>query len=314
MRIAAQLIEAENGRHVWAERFERDGADMFALQDEITTSITASVQTQIILNEGKRALAGAGAINSPARLLARSWEQFLRLTSRSLAECRSLAERALEIDGKSGMAHRMIAVALYHQAYMGFIPWTQDVVDQIYAHAKISIEADDADEYSHWAMECAHLFRKEHERAAAALRRALEINPNCSLAHGSMGTVLAWSGSYDEAVRSNEFAIRINPDDPSIFYRHLGLALAHYLASRYDRALEHARAVMQARPDWWLGVLLLSAALGRLGRREEAGRALDDLRRLRAGTTTSSLDMLPFANRHDREHFLEGLREAGLPD
>jgi tetratricopeptide (TPR) repeat protein len=236
------------------------------------------------------------------------------LTAQSLAESRSLAEQALRLDGGSGMGHRMLAVALYHQAYMGFIPWTEQIIDEIYSHAKISIEAEDADEYCHWAMACAHLLRKEHERGIASLRRALEINPNCSLAHGSIGTGLAWAGQSDDAIQSNELAIRINPHDPSIFFRHLGLALAHYLAARYRPAKDHAGAVLEMRPDWWLGLLIYSASLAQLDRRERALKALNELMRVRPGTNARSLDILPFANTSDREHLLDGLRKAGLPD
>jgi tetratricopeptide (TPR) repeat protein len=244
--------------------------------------------------------------------LARSWQRFLSLTGESLTDSRTLAERALELDGEAGMAHRMLAVALYHQMYMGFIPWTDRAVDDAYAHAKICVESENSDEYSHWAMACAHLLRTQHERALASLRRALEINPNCSLAHGSIGTVLAWAGQHDASVTKNEFALRINPQDPSTFFRHFGLALAHYLASRYDRALVHASAVLQMRPSWWLGQILYAATCAQSGRRDEARPILDELARVRPDITISWLRVLPHANTHDREHLLNGLRLAGL--
>ena len=212
----------------------------------------------------------------------------------------------------TGMAHRMVAVALYHQMYMGFIPWTELTVDDVYAHGKLSVESEDTDEYSHWAMACAHLLRTQHERALASLRRALEINPNCSLAHGSIGTVLAWAGQHDASVASNEFALRINPQDPSTFFRHFGLALAHYLASRYERSLVHASAVLQMRPSWWLGQIIYAASCAQIGRRDEARPILDELMRVRPRMTASSLGILPHAHPQDRKHLLDGLRLAGL--
>ena len=311
IRVAAQLIEVASGHHVWAGKFDRQGIDTFELQDGITGGIVASVQTQIILNEG-RATAVDGRPAATAPLLARSWQQFLGLTERSLAESRALAERALSLDPDNGFGHRMISVCLYHQAYMGFVPWTSELVDEVHRHAKIAIEAADADEYSHWAMACAELLRSEHERAATSLKRALEINPNCSLAHGSLGTVLAWAGRPDAAVKSNEIALQINPDDPSIFFRHFGLALAHYLALRYDQAVVHASAVVQARPVWWLGLLLFAASLGQLGQFEEAGRVLGELTRVLPGPALSALNVLPFASAHNREHLLEGVAKAGV--
>ncbi|MEQ1956810.1 BTAD domain-containing putative transcriptional regulator [Mesorhizobium yinganensis] len=311
IRVTAQLIEAANGHHVWAGKFDRQGVDAFDLQDEITSGIVASVQTQIILNEG-RATALDGRADAVAPLLARSWQQFLGLTEKSLAESRTLAERALCLDPHSGFAHRMVSVCLYHQAYMGFVPWTNDLVDEAHRHAKIAIEAADADEYSHWAMACAELLRSEHERAATSLKRALQINPNCSLAHGALGTVLAWAGRPDAAVKSNEIALQINPDDPSIFFRHFGLALAHYLALRYDQALVHASAVVQARPVWWLGLLLFAASLAQSGQLGDAGRVLGELTRVLPDTALSALNVLPFASARNREHLLEGVAKAGV--
>ena len=314
IRVSAQLIEAASGHHIWAEQIDGVPADTFDLQDDVTKRVVASVQTQVILNEGK-ALAGSKEVAGRAsRLLARSWQRFLSLSEESLAESRSLAEAVLQLDGASGMAHRMVAVALYHQMYMGFIPWTERAVDDVYTHAKISVEAENADEYSHWAMACAHLLRRQHDRALASLRRALEINPNCSLAHGSIGTVLAWAGQHDASVASNEFALRVNPQDPSTFFRHFGLALAHYLASRYERALAHASAVLQMRPSWRLGQMLYAASCGQLGRRDEARPILDELAHVRLGITVSWLGVLPHARSHDREHLLDGLRLAGLPN
>jgi TolB-like protein len=312
MRISAQLIEASTANHVWASRIDRAGSEMFELQDEITSNIVASVQTQLILNEGR--LASDTGNESVPKLLARCWQQFLNLTEPSLASAKLLAERALSLDGRNGMAHRMVAVSIYHQVYMGFVPWTDPAIDDIALHARLSVESEDADEYSHWAMECAYLLKKEHARAMASLRRALDINPHCSLAHGSIGTVLAWAGEPDAAIKSNEFALRMNPDDPSNFFRHLGLALAHYLASRYEQALHHATAVLQVRPEWWLGLMLSAAAAAQLGRDADARRTLGELARIRAGVSCKSLSILPFGTPRDREHLFDGLRRAGLPE
>ncbi len=314
IRISAQLIEAASGHHIWAEQIDGVPTDTFELQDEATKRVVASVQTQVILNEGRAPAGSKGATGRVPTLLARSWRRFLSLSEELLADSKTLAERALQLDGATGMAHRMVAVALYHQMYMGFIPWTEDAIADAYAHAKISVESENADEYSHWAMACAHLLRTQHERALASLRRALEINPNCSLAHGSIGTVLAWAGQHDASVARNEFALGMNPQDPSTFFRHFGLALAHYLASRYERALDHASAVLQMRPSWWLGQLLYAASCAQLGRRDEARPILDELARVRPDITISWLRVLPHAHSRDREHLLDGLRLAGLRD
>jgi tetratricopeptide (TPR) repeat protein len=196
---------------------------------------------------------------------------------------------------------------------MGFVPWTQAIVDDVFSHARRSIQMEDADEYCHWAMACGHLLKEEHARALTSLQQALAINPHCSLAHGSMGTVLAWAGQPEEAIKSNELALRMNPDDPANFFRHLGLALAHYLASRHDQALSHATLVLQMRPQWWLGLILNAANLAQLDRMRDAHRVVGDLDAIRPGVTCQTLRILPFANPRDREYLLDGLRKAGLP-
>ncbi len=312
IRVTAQLIESVSGHHIWADKIDRPHADLFDQLDEVTASVVASVQTQVILNEGRLASLEDGSLARPSRLLARAWQQLLAMSADSLATCLALAERAHAIGGSRSIADRMIAAALYHQAYMGYRPWNAELVGRVHTHARAAIAVDRADEYCHWAMEMAHLMRGEHDRAMASLKRALEINPNCSIAIGSMGTVLAWQGRSDESVRLNERAVRLNPQDPSRFYRHFGLALAHYLAARYAAALEHAGLVLQTRPDWWLAQLVATATHAKLGQVGEAGRMLEELRKAGRFLDGRTLEVLPFATSGDREHLYDGLRQAGL--
>jgi TolB-like protein len=312
-RVAAQLIDAVNGHDIWAEQIDRVSGETFDVQNDITRTIVASVQTQVILNEGRSP--GTDEPSAKASvLLALAWRRFLGLTDESLEECRVLAERVLQLEPRNATAHRMLAIAIYHQVYMGFVPWDREAIDRLFTHAKISIESEGADEYCHWAMECAYLLRSEHDLAATSLRRALEINPNFSLAYGSMGTVLAWSGEHDESVKNNELALRVNPRDPSNFYRHFGLALAHYLASRSDRALAHARMVAQARSNWWLGQIVYAACLVQSGRLDEARRIVEELRSRRPDVGALQLAMLPFARTTDRERLAHDLHLAGMPE
>jgi tetratricopeptide (TPR) repeat protein len=127
-----------------------------------------------------------------------------------------------------------------------------------------------------------------------------------------MGTVLAWAGQSDLSIEKNELALRINPDDPTNFFRYFGMALAHYLAGRYENAVSHAHTVLQMSPSWWLGHLVCSASLAQVGRLDEARQVYLDLERNRPGLSSDALAMLPFAKMGDRTHLLDGLRKAGL--
>jgi len=311
LRVSGQLIEATNGHHVWADRIDRRAADIFEKQDEITASIVASVQSQVIHNEGRFAALGAGPDARSPQLLAQAWQKLLILSAPSLASCQSLTKAALALDGRSALADRMMAVALYHQAYMGYVPWTLELIKDVFRHAQASVEADDADEYCHWAMAIAHLLRKEHDLSLASLARALEINPNCSLVIGSTGTVLAWAGQAEASIERNELALKLNRQDPSNFFRYFGLALAHYMAGRYTRALECARIVRQTRTDWWLGQMVVAASLGQLHGKKEAQSSVEDLQHSQPNFA-SMFAMLPFARFQDRDHFALGLEKAGF--
>jgi adenylate cyclase len=178
--------------------------------------------------------------------------------------------------------------------------------------AQRAVAAEETDEYSHWMMALAHLMACQHDRAIVSLRRALDINPSFSLGYGTLGTVLAWGGEPDESIANNELALRINPSDPLNAHRHFGLALAHYLASRYGKAWEHAGIVVQLRPDWWLALIVYAASLAQLGRMAEAQAVCADLRRAKLDMSVASLDVLPFARASDRDHVADGLRKAGI--
>jgi TolB-like protein len=315
LRLTAQLIEAETSHHLWAATFDRRaGAGLFELQDDLAQSVVASVQVQLIVSEGKAVVRKRKPSARVGDLLARSRERLYQATAEGLREMVSLAEQALAFDPANGEACRLLAAGVWHQAYRGFIPWDRTAADRVMLFAQRAVVAEDADEYAHWMLALAHLMACRHDRAIVSLRRALDINPSFSLGYGTLGTVLAWGGEPNESIANNELALRINPSDPLNPHRYFGLALAHYLASRYARALENAAPVVQLRPDWWLGLIMYVVSLAQLGRMAEARAACLDLQRAKPDMTIASLNALPFAKASDREHVADGLRKAGLPE
>jgi len=211
LRVTSQLVEAETGHHLWAAKLDRPMIDLFDLQDDFTQCVVASVQTQIIVSEGRAAANKNRPSPRVADLLARARERLYQSTPEGLRELVTLAEKALALEPTNGEASRLIATGLWHQAYNGSIPWTSSTVDRVLSCAQRAVIAEKADEYAHWMLGLAHLMAGQHERALISLRRALEINPSCSLAYGSSGTVLAWQGSTDLSIANNEIALRINP-------------------------------------------------------------------------------------------------------
>ena len=314
LRMTAQLTEADSGHHIWAAKIDRPSAGLFEIQDDLAQCVVASVQTQLIVSEGKAATRRFKPSRDVEDLLARARERLYQPTAEGLMEQIALAEQALLLDPANGEACRLIATGTWHQAYIGFIAWDRAAADRVMRFAQRAVLAEQADEYAHWMLGLAHLMAGQHERAIVSLRRALEINPSCSLAYGSSGTVLAWAGDHEQAIANNELALRINPGDPTNYHRFFGLALAHYLASRYVNSLEYAERTVQMRPDWWLANMIHVAALAQNGRITDAQAACRELMRVKGDMVVALLDDLPFAKGADRDHVANGLRTAGLAE
>ena len=150
--------------------------------------------------------------------------------------------------------------------------------------------------------------------AVAEMEQAIEINPNCSLAHGSLATALNFAGQPDAAIRNNEIAIRANPRDPSIFYRFTGLALSYLLIGRPREAAAWARKAIQLKPAFLQAHAVLLAALAEEGETEEAARALANCLAQRPDASISALKALPFRLNEHRDRLTRGARAAGLPE
>ena len=197
---------------------------------------------------------------------------------------------------------------------MGYIADKEAAISESYELAKRAIVLDERNEYAHWSLGFIQLWRRKHELAVAELKRAIELNPNCSLAFGSLGTVLSYSGEPDESIKNNEIALRLNPRDISIFFRYSGLAMAHFVSGRYSEAVQWARKCIHRKPIWRVGHAVLAASLAQLDLIEEAKAAVDNYLEIIPDETISKLRFLPFKNHTDARRLEEGLRRAGLPE
>jgi adenylate cyclase len=314
VRITAQLVDATTGHHVWAEKFDRELIEIFDLQDEITRNVVASTQTQILLAEGSPTHRHNRPDISVWSLVHRAMARIHELTHESLADAKQLAEQALSIDARCGPAWRCLSIAIYHQAHMLAAANYDATLSKALKTAERSIQLDNSDEYAQWNLGNVLVALRHHDRAIAALERAIEINPNCSVGWGSLGTALCYAGHPSEGITNNEIAIRSDPLNPSIFFRYSGLALGHYLTGDYERAAEWAKKSIQRNREWYLGHVYFIAALAQLDRIEEAQSALHEYLTLLPRASISELRRLPLKIIGDFEHLCAGLRKAGLPE
>ena len=312
IRATAQLIEAENGQHLWAERFDRDLADIFALQDEITQSVVGAIEPEMLLVEGRRA-ARKGAANLDAfDCCMRGVWHFHQHTLDDNMLAETWLRRSIELDPRLSQAHTYLARTLNSRIWWG---WSRDIErDQSHVGtaAARAVAFDDRDPYAHYALFLASMLARRQEQALAEAQRAIDLNPNFALGYFALGWVRIFLGHFAEAVDPMLRSLRLNPNDPQrhTFINHV--ALAYYHQGKYEEAVRYAeRALSGRRLPFILRTLL--ACLGQLGRTTEASRVLAELQRIELVDAEQYWEIInPYADPAHRAHFIEGLRKGGM--
>jgi TolB-like protein/Flp pilus assembly protein TadD len=314
VRVTAQLIDGDTGGHVWSERYDGQLADVFDLQDEITRAVVASIQTRVHLTASPAPARSARPDLTVWELTMQAWRLLYDFTPESFATARDLLDRALARDPDSAEATLVLSLIHHHQAWLGF---SEDYQADHAKARELGLRAtrlDERNEYAHWAhgISCWGVHR--HDESIAALERAVELNPNCSLAYGSLGTVLALVGRTDEAIRNQQIAIRSNPRDPSIFFRFSGMAMAHYLAGRHDEAVVWADRSAHRMPHWYIAHFLLIASHAGAGRMDDARSAVARCLEALPEARVADLDRVPLKDPAAMEALRAALRTSGLPE
>jgi TolB-like protein/Tfp pilus assembly protein PilF len=315
VRVTAQLIDGTTGGHVWSERYDGQVTDVFDLQDEITRNVVASIQTKVHLTASQHPIERSSRPDLTVwELTMRAWHLLYDFTPESFETAKALLERALARDPKSAEATLVLALIHHHVSLMGFVDDNTPVMTIACDLARRATRLDGNNEYAYWALGISLFGLRRHDEAIAALERAVEINPNCSVAYGSLGTALAMAGRIDEAIANQEIAIRSNPRDPSIFFRFTGVALAHYLAQRYDQAIEWAERAIHLMPQWFYGHFLLAVSHVEAGRRTHAKAAVTCCLEALPDAAMPLLERFPLKDPLRMEQMRNSLREAGLPE
>jgi len=316
IRVTAQLVEAETGKHVWAERYDRDLADIFTLQDEITEAVTIAIAPAIADAEQQRAMRKPpGSLDAWA-----AYQRGLWHLSKASAEDNALAEkffqRAIDLDpifagGYTGLA------AAHNRADVMF--QTRNPADarsaaEALARRAVALDGGDAEARSRLAL--ALNWGGDHQGAQAEAERALAISPNLADAHGALGVVLTCSGRPKEGLAALKTCIRLDPRTPSLVYRLFQIAVALYFCRKYAAAVEAAREAIRSYPDFPLPYRVLAAALGQLGRTAEAKEALEKAIKITPARFDNWVrgyvrERHPALRPEDHAHLMEGLRKAG---
>ena len=277
VRITAQLNDVATGSHIWAEHYDRDLADVFAVQDEITDAIVAAIEPQLYAAENFRAKRKAPDSMDAWDLVMRALSYYWRVTRQDNVVAQALLEKATAIDPNYGQALGVLAASHTFCAHMGWADMA--TVAPIAERAAMSaILADSEDPWAHCALGCVYLYARRFDDLLAEFELALRLNPNFSLAQGYYGLALSYCGRWEEGDLAARRALRLSPRDPfSAIY--CGIAsYAQFVGRNYDEAMRLAREGIRQRGDFVGAHRVFTAAAGMAGtdcgRRDRTSGAL----------------------------------------
>ncbi len=315
VRVSVQLIDATIDKHIWAERYDRDLDDIFAVQDEITESIVSAVAPETQHAEM------VSAYRKDAMDLT-SWERVMRarwhldkFTREDTESAEALLTQAIESAPLMAQAHSTLAVC---HVYKMLNAWCDDLVAEIVAAGEagrraVALDANDADALA--VMGLAALMAREFDDCIDFLNRAVARNPNLANAYGFMATAYGCTGECERALTAYDKAVSLSPRDHTRLFWMSGKGIALYIDERYEETVENAQMMMRVDPSFGGSHRQLCAALAMLGRLEEAKQAMARLRdRMPDLTIAKVAKMIPIMNAADNERWLDGLRKAGLPE
>jgi len=312
VRITAQLIDANTGHHVWSDRYDRKLKDIFALQDEITMKIMNAIGMKLVEGErfGDRALPPSGRLEVYMKFL-KGVEYFYRMNKEDNVLCRQANEEAIALDPEYGAAYSALAWTHLMDLYFQASETPEISFVQASKNIKKALALDNAHYGAHVVLGQLHLLRKEHDKAIAALERAISINPNGANAYVLLGHLFTVTGRVEEGIKLIKKAFRLNPLPPSNYVDYLGTA--YYLSGRYGDAIELHNKVLKRSPNNLITHISLTAAYSASGREGEARHHAERVLELDPAFTLDRLvEMTYFKDEAEADLYVANLRKAGL--
>ena len=311
VRINAQLVDAITGHHLWAERYDRDLKDIFAVQDEITQKIVRTLRVEVTEVEleriGRIPTENLNAYESFYRGL----EYYRRSSKSSNTQARQMFEKAIELDPRFSVAYVFLGHT-YRREWL--YRWSQDpqTMERAFELAQKAIELNDSSIYAYELLGYIYLLKdRQHEQAIAVADKVIALDPNYAGGYGLLAEILSFAGRPEEVIGLMEKAMRLNPRYPAIYLFWLGNA--HYQMGRYDEAIAVLEGAVIRRPNHLPTHQFLAASYVELGREEEARAEVAEILRISPGYRSGSKSLAPWKDHQAvPERIRAALRKAGL--
>jgi len=313
IRVTAELIAPESGEQLWNGRYDRNIGDLFAMQDEITTSLSAAIAAEIYRAE-------ASAPRRPPSKDLTAWDRFLKGLSHYYRQTKpdyeasiSLFKEAIALDPALSIARAYLATIMIQSTQFGWIKSTREFWTTAMSLAESSVQLDPRSSFAFSILAYLHAMEGHYEAAMDASKRAVELNPYDMGARGVLGMCHFVSGEHRQAIELFSMAAQRGNTDPRYQFAATN-AFSHYLLRQYDASLSWAREALYSNPNHLQVLTLRAAALAQLGRSEEAATAAQVLLTNYPGLTVERhLRNFHWKNPADIAHYREGLLKAGVP-
>lgn len=310
VRITAQLVDATTEGHLWAERYDRDLKDIFALQDEVAQKIVAALAVKLTEDEQKRLVRKYTDNMEAYDALLQGLEYKNNYTKEANLQARQMFERAIDLDPEFALAYALLGLTHAQEWSLG---WSQDPqsLEQAFELAQRAIALDDSLPLGHYVLGEVYLWRKQHEQAIAELEKAIALSPSDADGIAGLGDILNWAGRPEEAIGLVTKAMRLNPMYPAWYLWNLGHA--YFLTGRYEEAIETLKRVLDRNPYFLPPHAYLAASYSELGRHEEARAEAAEVMKLSPQTSTEAWrQRLPYRDQAVLGRLFDGLHKAGV--
>jgi adenylate cyclase len=313
VRITAQLIDATTDYHMWAESYDRDLSDIFALQDDITIKLINSMRVNI--TEGEQLLLYRDEINNLKAYdkYLRGLECFYRVNRQDNAQARKFIKQALILEETSSILFSMLGWTHVFDYLYNWSEYPLISFEETEKNANKALELNDSLDIPHILMSWIHLFKKEHDKAIISAKQAVDLNPNGSEAIAHLGFITHMSGEPEAAIRILKKAFRFNPISPIYFYHFLGMSYSY--AKKYEKAIEILNQCLSINPEFLSAYLPLTSTYIELNDYDKAQKTARKFLELNPNFSLEyHKSIVPLNDQTEMERYIENLRKAGLPE
>jgi TolB-like protein/Tfp pilus assembly protein PilF len=310
VRITAQLVDAQTGNHLWADRYDREMKDLFALQDEITLKVLAAVHIKLKDREEIKYYQGTDNLEAFLKLLQARW-YLLKFTKAENILGRELAQQAIELDPGYAQAYQSLAGGLMLSVWFGLSQSPKETLMQAIKMAEKAVEIDESFENAHGLLAFLYTLVRKHDLGIKKGERAVSLNPNCADCYGFLGIALRYSDRPQQAIANLNIAMRLNPFPKTWYYHHLGGALSE--SNQYEEAIKVFKEGISRYPDDQFQRYMLAWSYIYAGREEDARIQAAEVLRINPKFSVEQwAKTYPHINRSLTERHMEAMRKAGL--